>query len=125
MTNTRFETPLGPHAPVGEILLAGTAIRIELPPGMHALAVDRYEAVRNHAEREGSPLRDRIRIFYPQGSMAIRATIRSRKRTDGYDIDIVAELLLPPDTPPRVVLDLLFQAINGPPGSQSARRQSR
>jgi hypothetical protein len=128
MTNTRFETPLGPHAPVGEILLAGTAIRIELPPGMHALAVDRYEAVRNHAEREGSPLRDRIRIFYPQGSMAIRATIRSRKRTDGYDIDIVAELLLPHDTPPRVVLDLLFQAINGPPGSQyhgKVERQTR
>jgi hypothetical protein len=26
---------------------------------------------------------------YPQGSMAIRATIRSRKREDGFDIDIV------------------------------------
>lgn len=129
MTGTiRFETPLGPQAPVGEILLAGTAVRIELPPSLHGLAVDRYEAVRNHAEREGSPLRDRIRVFYPQGSMAIRSTIRSRKRSEGYDIDIVAELDLPPGTAPGTVLDLLFQAINGLPGSQyhgKAERQTR
>jgi hypothetical protein len=50
--------------------------------------------------------------------MAIRATILSRKRTDGFDIDIVAELILPPETSPAVVLDLLFEAINGPPGSR-------
>jgi hypothetical protein len=77
MNNIRLETPLGPYAPAVEILLAGTAIRIELPPSLHCLAVERYEAVRGHAERQGSPLRDRIRIFYPQGSMAIRSTIRS------------------------------------------------
>lgn len=128
MNTARFETPLGPQAPVGEILLAGTAIRIELPPSLHRLAVERYEAVRNHAEREGSPLRDRIRLFYPQGSMAIRATIRSRKRSEGYDIDIVAELILPAGTAPGLVLDLLYKAINGEPGSQyhgKVERQSR
>lgn len=128
MRHTRIDQPLGPNAPLGEILLAGTALRIELPPSLHRLAVERYEAVRNHAERVGSPLRDRIRIFYPQGSMAIRSTIRSRKREDGYDIDIVAELILPPGTAPKAVLDLLFEAINGPSGSQyhgKVERQTR
>src|SRR5690348_6935292 len=109
--------PLGSTAPIGEILLAETAVRIELPPSLHRLAVERYEAVRKYIERPGSPLAGRVRIFYPQGSMAIRATIRSRKRADGYDIDIVAELILSLSMPPSEVLDLLFAAINGEKGS--------
>lgn len=120
--------PLGPTAPVGEILLAGTAIRIELPPSLHQLAVDRYEAIRKHIERPDSPLHDRVRIFYPQGSMAIRATIKSRKRSEGFDIDIVAELILPLSMTPAQVLDLLFEAINGPTGSRyngMVERQTR
>lgn len=128
MNKLTFQGPLGPNAPLGELLLAETAIRIELPPSLHGLAVDRFEAVRNHVERDGSPLHDRVRIFYPQGSMAIRATIKSRRRSDGYDIDIVAELILPPNTPPGMVLDMLFEAINGPPGSKyhgMVERQTR
>jgi hypothetical protein len=109
--------PLGPTAPVGEILLAETAIRLELPPSLHRLAVDRYGAVRKHIERADSPLNGRVRWFYPQGSMAIRATIRSRRRDDGFDIDIVAELILPAGVSPTRILDLLFEAINGPRGS--------
>jgi hypothetical protein len=124
LLSRRFE----PHLEVVEELLIRTAIRVELPPSRHALAVDRYEAVRRQMEREGSPLKDRVRLFYPQGSMAIRATIRSRKRGDGYDIDIVAELILPPGMAPGVVLDLLYAAINGEKGSRyygKVRRQSR
>jgi Second Messenger Oligonucleotide or Dinucleotide Synthetase domain len=120
--------PLGSTAPVGEILLAETAIRIELPPSLHQLVVDRYEAVRKHIERAESPLRDRVTWFYPQGSMAIRATIKARRREDGFDIDIVAELVLPPKLPPAQVIDLLFQAIDGPPGSMyhgMVERQTR
>jgi hypothetical protein len=109
--------PLGSSAPVGEILLAETAVRIELPPSLHRLAVDRYEALRKYIERPDSPFAGHVRIFYPQGSMAIRATIRSRKRADGYDIDIVAELILPITMPATQVLDLLFAAINGEKGS--------
>src|SRR5215471_12989045 len=56
--------PLGPSAPIGEILLAETAVRIELPPSLHRLAVDRYEALREYIERAGSPLAGRVRIFY-------------------------------------------------------------
>lgn len=107
----------GSTAPIGEILLAETAIRIELPPSLHRLAVERYEAVRKYIERDASPLAGRVRIFYPQGSMAIRATIRSRKRDEGFDIDIVAELILALATGPAAILDLLFAAINGEKGS--------
>jgi hypothetical protein len=128
MDNQQNQPPLGPSAPLGELLLAATAIRIELPPSQHKLAVERYEAIRKHIERPGSPLQDKVRVFYPQGSMAIRATILSRKRADGFDIDIVAELILPPSTAPGAVLDLLFAAINGAPGSRyygMVERQTR
>jgi Second Messenger Oligonucleotide or Dinucleotide Synthetase domain len=117
MSKFSIKLPLGPSAPIGEILLAETAVRIELPPSLHRLAVERYEALRKYIERDASPLVGQVRIFYPQGSMAIRATIRSRKREDGFDIDIVAELTLPPTTTPAAVLDLLFAAINAEAGS--------
>ena len=122
------QPPLGPSAPLGELLLAGTAIRIELPPSQHKLAVERYDTIRIHIERPDSPMHEKVRFFYPQGSMAIRATIMSRKRVDGFDIDIVAELILPHSTAPAAILDLLFAAINGPPGSQfhgMVERQTR
>jgi hypothetical protein len=113
MNEFNSNLPLGPSTPIGEILLAETAVRIELPPSLHRLAVDRYEALRKYIERDASPLAGCVRIFYPQGSMAIKATIRSRKREDGFDIDIVAELILPAATTPAAVLDLLFSALNG------------
>ncbi|MET3646287.1 nucleotidyltransferase domain-containing protein [Phyllobacterium ifriqiyense] len=128
MNNLWNSPPLGPTAPIGEILLAGTAIRIELPPSQHQLAIERYDALRKHIERLDSPLHDRVRIFYPQGSMAIRATITSRKRTDGFDIDIIAELILPNSMKPSEILDMLFEAINGPTGSKyhgMVERQTR
>lgn len=128
MTNNKKISPLGPGAPVSEILLAETAIGVELPPSQHTLAVERYEAVRKHIEREESPLHNRVRLFYPQGSMAIRATIRARRRDDGYDIDIVAELIVPPSMKPAQVLDELYEAINGPKASQyhgKVKRQTR
>ena len=39
MNDSLDALPLGPNAPLGELLLAGTAIRIELPPSLHRLAV--------------------------------------------------------------------------------------
>lgn len=125
--NTR-QPPLGLDAPLGEILLAETAIRIELPASKHKLACDRYEAIRNHIERDDSPLCGHVGYFYPQGSMAIRATIQSRKRGDGFDIDIVSELLVSDALTPSQVLDLLYEAINGPRGSRyhgMVERQTR
>jgi len=108
-----------------DAILAEIAIAVQLPPGLHAKARERYEAVRTYAERAGSPLEGRILWFYPQGSMAIDATISIRGTDDEYDLDIVAALALAPDAPAGEVLDLLYNAIVGYPTSQKVERQTR
>jgi len=72
--------------------------------------------------------KDRVQRFYPQGSMAVGATITSKLKTDEFDIDVVAQLDLPTDVSPQYPLDLLFEAIRGEPGSryyQMAKRRTR
>ncbi|WAJ31225.1 nucleotidyltransferase domain-containing protein [Antarcticirhabdus aurantiaca] len=96
-----------------DAILAEIAINVQLPPGLHALAVARYEAIRKHIERDGSPLQDLVRIFYPQGSMAIDATISSRWTDEDYDLDVVADLHVSTDSDPDAVLDLLYEASKG------------
>ena len=108
-----------------DAILADIAIAVQLPPGLHAKACDRYEAVRTFAERPGSPLHGCILRFYPQGSMAIDATISTRGTDDEYDLDIVAALALAPDAPPNAVLDLLYRSVVGYPTSQKVERQTR
>lgn len=118
-------TDLDPFIHPLDAILADIAIAVQLPPGLHAKACDRYEAVRTFAERVGSPLHGRILRFYPQGSMAIDATISTRGTDDEYDLDIVAALALAPDAPPDDVLDLLHKSIVGYPTSQKVVRQTR
>lgn len=117
-----------PFANIGERLLAATAIKIELPPSQHSLMVERKLAIEKHLEREGSPMRGLIRLFYQQGSVAIGATIRAKSRQEGFDIDIIVELLQRGKLTPAQVLDLLYQAMRGEPGSryyECTERQSR
>lgn len=101
-----------------EDIFTEIAIRIQLPPSKYRLACERYKTIADYLERDGSPLKDQISRFYPQGSMAIGATISSRGHDQEYDIDIVGELLLPSDTPPKIVLDTLHTAIKGEKGSR-------
>src|SRR5271165_1595117 len=100
-----------------DAILADIAIAVQLPPGLHAKACERYEAVRTYAERPGSPSHGLILRFYPQGSMAIDATISVRGTDDEYDLDVIAELAVAPDAPPAQVLDLFYEAIVGYPTS--------
>ena len=124
-----FTTRRGlPFADPLDALLADVAIRIQLSPTDHRKAVARYRADqrvdRTRWEPSGRP-RDR---FYPQGSMAIGAAIASKTTNDEFDLDVVAELDLPLRTTPREVLDLLFLAVNGQPGSRyhgKVRRRTR
>ena len=88
------QTPLS--SPV-DILLADVAIRIQLSQTDYDKAITRYQAINRWIEREGSPLKDRVDLFYPQGSMATGSTIASKLKSDEYDIDIVAQLILPAD----------------------------
>lgn len=101
-----------------DILLADVAIRVQLSATDHKLAVERYNTINNWIERDSSPLKDRVELFYPQGSMAIGATVASKLEYDEFDIDLIAQLDLPADTPPHQVLDLLEAAIKGDPGSR-------
>ena len=121
-------TAYGPLTRQTDQLLAEIAARIQLSPSRHRQATQRYQTVTNWLEREGSPLKDKVSQLYPQGSMAIGATILSRDSEDRYDIDIAAELDLPRDVSPKMVLDTLYQTIKGKPGSQyydMTRRRSR
>lgn len=111
-----------------DALLADVAIRIQLSPTAYNLAVQRYESIKAWIERTDSPLRGFIELFYPQGSMATGSTIASRLRTDEFDIDVVAALLIDATTAPSEVLDLLYRAIRGQAGSryfEMAERRTR
>jgi hypothetical protein len=118
----------GTEVEPADILLADVAVRVQLPPSLYEVATERYETIQNWIERDDSPLRGLVLRFYPQGSMAIDATIASKAKNDEFDIDIIAELNLRSDIDPKVVLDLLYQAIRGKPGSRyfdKTRRQTR
>ena len=108
-----------------DILLADVAIRVQLSRTDYNKAVDRYQTINDWIERDGSPLKDLVQLFYPQGSMAIGATIASKLKTDEFDIDLVAQLGLPKDVLPHEPLDLLFKAIRGEPGSRYYRMTKR
>lgn len=101
-----------------DFLLADVAVRVQLSATHHALAVGRYSTMNRWIERAGSPLEDRVEIFYPQGSMAIGATVASKLEHDEFDIDLIAQIDLPADTAPSGVLDVLEAAIRGEPGSR-------
>ena len=122
-----FGIPLSPWDTISERMLVAVAIKIELPPSQHALLAERKEAIEKHLERDGSPLKDLIRMFYQQGSVAIGATIRAKFRFEGFDIDIIVELMIPGLTPQQA-LDLLYEAMRGEKGSRyydMTERQTR
>lgn len=126
--NTSTTRRGSPFAEPLDALLSDVAIRIQLSPTNHRKAVARYEAISGWIEHDGSPLAGRVDRFYPQGSMAIGAAIASKTTSDEFDLDVVAELDLPSWTTPQEVLDLLFLAVNGRPGSRyhgKVRRRTR
>ena len=107
-----------------DAILADIAVNVQLPPGLHDKAKDRYEAVRNYVEREGSPLQGRVEIFYPQGSMAIDGTTSTRGTDDEYDLDIVAQVEDDGSSPDEM-LDTLAEALDGYPTARGIERQTR
>ena len=85
------QTGLNPFDDPLDRILAEIALSIQLPPSLHEKAKARYEAVRRHLEAQPA-FCDQIEHFYPQGSMAIDATISTRGTDDEYDLDIVSQL---------------------------------
>lgn len=124
MNSVFFPGDRRPYDPFGDPLdaiLAEVAINLQLPPGLHRKAVERYGAVCRYIDRQGSPLAGRVSCFYPQGSMAIDATISTRGTDDEYDIDAVAEILGGSEGP-EALLDLLEAALDGYPVERMERK---
>lgn len=111
-----------PLANTVDALLADIAINVQLPPGKHATAVDRNKSIQEYLQRAGSPFERLIVQFYPQGSMAIDATISTRGTDNEYDLDGVIEIDVPPDTPPSAVLDVLYSVLKDYPVSKVVRQ---
>ena len=101
-----------------DVMLAEIALRIQLSPTDHSKAVARYEAVSRWIDRPDSPLHGCVQLTYPQGSMAIGATIARSSERDEHDIDAMAQLALARDVDPEVVLSLLDRSIRGERGSR-------
>ena len=118
MNNGRTIMPANGSTDALDTLLTDVAIRIQLNRSDYDKAVDRYKAIQNWIDRDGSPLKDRVKLLYPQGSMAIGATVASKLKTDEFDLDIVAGLDLPENVQPGLPLDILYEAIRGNPGSR-------
>ncbi|MCY4331994.1 MAG: nucleotidyltransferase [Cyanobacteria bacterium MAG CAR1_bin_15] len=120
--------PLKPLSTLAERFLASVAVKIELLPSQQELMVQRKQAIESHLQRNDSQLKDRIRIFYQQGSVAIGATIKAKFRDEGFDIDIIAELDVSRKIKPAEALDLLYEAMRGKSGSryyECTERQTR
>lgn len=99
-------------------LLMDVARRIQLSRTKHETAVQNFNALCQHVDREGSPLHGKVIECYPSGSFATGTAIASRVAKNQHDVDVVIELDIPSNTPPRAALDTLFAAINGEPGSR-------
>lgn len=101
-----------------DVLLSDIAIRVQLSQTDHDKAVGRYETMQEWIDRAGSPLAGRVTRMYAQGSMATGSTVAQNSDSDEYDIDVMTELAISPDTPPQTVLDVTYEAIKGEPGSR-------
>lgn len=74
---------------------------LQISPTQFELARGHYEAVGEWLGGDGSPLADLAPRIYPQGSMALRTTVRPRQREE-YDLDLVLEV------PPSVANPMLL-----------------
>lgn len=109
----------GPWPTIAEhdALLMDVARRIQLSKSKHDTAVQNFNSLCRHVDREGSPLHGKVRECYPSGSFATGTAIASRVAKNQHDVDVVIELDVAPNSSPSYILGLLFAAINGEPGS--------
>lgn len=117
-----------PLAEPVDILLADTAIRVQLSYSNYQKAVDRYNVMQKWIEREDSEIRSFVELFYPQGSMAIGSTIASKLKNDEFDVDIVVQMSCARNIEPQIILDALYRSIKGQKGSRyydCTKRNSR
>jgi hypothetical protein len=107
-----------PQISEADALLIYVADRIQLSRTQHETADRNFRALCRHVDREGSPLHGKVLECYPGGSFATGTAIVSKVKANQHDVDVVIELDVDPNAPPKEVLRLLFEAINGEEGSR-------
>jgi hypothetical protein len=65
---------------------------LDIPPSAYKLAIERYEAMARHLEREGSVVAQFRPQIYSQGSFQIGTVISPLDRKHGYDLDLACEM---------------------------------
>ena len=106
--NAHFQNPgRNPFDDPLDRILAEVALSTQLPPSLHRKADERYLAVCRYLDAQPG-FAGNVEHFYPQGSMAIDATISTRGSEDEYDLDAVAQLggAFREMTPLEILLDL-------------------
>lgn len=114
-----------PTPSFADAMLMDVARRVQLSPTKHDEAQQHFEALCSYVDREGSPLQDKVIACYPGGSFATGTAIASSVSKDQHDVDVVMELDVPASSDPETILNLLFDAINGQPGSRYHGRVTR
>ena len=115
--NVIYQEPW-PELSDADALLMDVARRIQLTKTKHEIADRNFRALCQHVDRDGSPLHNKVLECYPSGSFATGTAIASRVAKNQHDVDVVIELAIHPLAPPREVLGLLYEAINGDEGSR-------
>ena len=116
-------------APALDELLLDVVTVIELSDHDRSVAESRYGRLKPHLERPSSPLRPYLlntaSLIYPQGSMAIGATIVSGTEDDRYDVDALVDMPVPAYWSDDDVLDHLEEALQGFPDVREIIRCTR
>lgn len=109
-------------------LLHSIAKKIQLNREDYDKAVDRYYRIADILSRQHGLLFGYYPIIYPQGSFRTRSTISACNRNEDFDIDLILELAISPDSDPEQVLSLLFRALDANRGElrcQSLEKKRR
>jgi hypothetical protein len=91
-----------------DVMLADIAVRIQLSTTDYETAIRRYETISAWIDREDSPLRGRVELVYAQGGFAIGATVARHATDDEFDIDCMAQVILPANVDPEHPLRVLI-----------------
>ena len=119
-----FIREIASYSPL-DVLLAGVAVRIQLTPTDHKMAENHYHAIHEWLDRDESPLKGRVELFYAQGGFSIGSTTARHAESADFDIDAMAQLAIHPDSDPEEVLSLLHRSIKGDPGSRYWNKTDR
>jgi hypothetical protein len=115
--NVAYQGPW-PQLSEADALLMDVARRIQLTKTKHEAAERNFRALCQHVDREESPLHNLVVECYPSGSFATGTAIASRVAKNQHDVDVVIELNISPTSRPQVILQALFDAINGDQNSR-------